>query len=433
MLSVQNLERLIFYLLILFLPTQSGKHFWPDFSIVSGIRVDYLSPTLYVTDILIILIFILSVAKIFSHRLIGLWQTIFNFKLFFFLAFLLIGIFLSKSPLAGVYGLLKFLEFLFLGFYTAINFKKFGLKNIMLLFSAGVVFESLLAIAQYFKQESLGDIFYLFGERTFNLATPGIANASLNGFLILRPYGTFSHPNVLAGYLTIVMAIVVSNLKSQISNMKKLFYYLIIMIGTVALFLTLSRVAILLWLMVIGSWVIVRGIKKIKLKTSIFYILFSIFSLLLISFIFANSSFRYRFTNINLSDESIVQREILIGNSISMIKDHPTFGVGLNNFLINLPSYQPQQPALFYLQPVHNIFLLIASETGIIGLGFFLWFLLFTYKRIISQPLIHNSLFIILSSVLILGMFDHYFLTLQQGQLLLALVFGLCWSESSKR
>ena len=407
------------------MPTQLGKHFWPDFSIISGIRVDYLSPTLYLTDILILLLFI----KFFSHRLIGLWSIIFNFKLVVFAAFLLIGIFLSKSPLSGAYGLLKFLEFLFLGFYIAGDFQKFGLKNTMLLFSIGVIFESLLAIVQYFQQSSLGSIFYFFGERTFNLLTPGIANASLNGSLVLRPYGTFSHPNVLAGYLTIAMAIVILNIKNKISKIRKIFYYLTIMIGTFALFLTLSRVAILLWLVVFGLWLIASGIKKIKLKASIFYILFPIFSLLLVGFVFANSSFRYRFTNINLSDESIVQRESLIRSSISMINDHPIFGVGLNNFLVNLPAYQKAFSPTFYLQPVHNLFLLIASETGIIGLGFSLWFIFATYQRIINQSLIHNSLFIILSSVLVLGMFDHYFLTLQQGQLLLALVFGLCWSK----
>src|SRR3989344_696217 len=52
-----RVEYILFYLIILFLPTQLGKHFWPDFSIVSGIRVDYLSPTVYFTDVFIFLLF----------------------------------------------------------------------------------------------------------------------------------------------------------------------------------------------------------------------------------------------------------------------------------------------------------------------------------------------------------------------------------------
>ena len=53
-----NLSAIFFYLLILFLPTQLGKHFWPNFSYVYGVRIDYLSPTLYFTDILIIGLFL---------------------------------------------------------------------------------------------------------------------------------------------------------------------------------------------------------------------------------------------------------------------------------------------------------------------------------------------------------------------------------------
>src|ERR1035437_10261792 len=49
-----NLSAIFFYLLVLFLPTQLGKHFWPNFSYVYGIRIDYLSPTLYFTDLLVI-------------------------------------------------------------------------------------------------------------------------------------------------------------------------------------------------------------------------------------------------------------------------------------------------------------------------------------------------------------------------------------------
>lgn len=137
-----------------------------------------------------------------------------------------------------------------------------------------------------------------------------------------------------------------------------------------------------------------------------------------------------RFTDISWTDESIVQRESLIQSSIAMIKDNPVFGVGLNNFLINLPSSE-------IIQPVHNIFLLVASETGVFVLGFFIWFLIKIYRRINDKGLRikKNPSFIIypLSFILILGMFDHYFLTLQQGQLLFSFVLGLCWSDPLKR
>ena len=430
-LRLNKVRDFIFYLLILFLPTQLGKHFWPEFSFIKGVRADYLSPTLYVTDILVLLIFVLF---IFSKKkfLISNFKFLIKsqFLILLFVVCLVVGIVLSKSPSAGVYGLLKLSEFGFLGFYVAHNIKKLKLENILLMFSIGIIFESFLAISQYLSNGSLQGIFYFFGERFFNSLTPGIANASLGGELFLRPYGTFPHPNVLAGFLVIAMTLIVSSIKYQVLSMRNIVLTLSLVIGTIALFLTLSRVATLVWLIFIGSWLMVRGIKKIKLKTSIFYILLSIFSLLLVSFIFASSSFHYRFTNINLSDESIVQRKNLIQNSITMAKDHPIFGVGLNNFLVNLPLYQTPHISPFYLQPVHNIFLLVFAETGIIGLGFFIWFIYKTYKKIKEKKYtIHNTYYILLFSVLLLGMFDHYFLTLQQGQLLFSFILGLCWSD----
>ena len=38
-----------------------------------------------------------------------------------------------------------------------------------------------------------------------------------------------------------------------------------------------------------------------------------------------------------------------------------------------------------YLQPVHVIYLLIADETGAIGLGIFIWFIVQTYRRLFAK------------------------------------------------
>ncbi len=64
-----------------------------------------------------------------------------------------------------------------------------------------------------------------------------------------------------------------------------------------------------------------------------------------------------------------------------------------------------------WLQPVHNIYLLILSETGIFGVLGFAYLLLKSKKNL--------PLFILL----FLGLFDHYPLTLQTGLLLWLLIF----------
>src|SRR5680860_1418745 len=50
-----------------------------------------------------------------------------------------------------------------------------------------------------------------------------------------------------------------------------------------------------------------------------------------------------------------------------MIADHPVIGVGLNNFQEAMGPYDPYG-LLFAGNPVHNIYLLQAAETGYVGL-----------------------------------------------------------------
>ena len=446
---------LIFYLLILFLPTQLGRHFFLDFSFVSGIRVDYLAPTIYLTDIFVLTLFALWLIdkigiKKHESRIKGLNSMIHDSKFMIlsaFAALLVFGILLSKNQAAAWFGLLRFLELVFLGFYAAINIKKMRFETILFLFSIGIVFEFFLSIAQYLNQGSIGGIFYFFGERSFNGQTPGIANASIDGKLVLRPYGTFPHPNVLAGYLLVGMILIlyrIKNYESRIMNHGKTLLIFSMIAGTIGLLLTMSRIAIILWLFIVGFHGVTHVIKKIKnAKPVIHDSLFIIRILVVLVFIgsiFMLSPLGHRFTNLKLADESIVVRQELIKSSLLMIKENLFLGVGLNNFLIELPGYQKINNYFLDLQPVHNIFLLVATETGLIGLVFFLWFMFKTYQRIMNHelrikdknPIIHNSKFIILTAVLILGLFDHYFLTLQQGQLLFSFILGLCWANMRK-
>ena len=354
----------------------------------------------------------------------------FKFQIGLLATIVLIGIFFSNNQAVGWYGLLKLVEFVFLGFYIAGNIKKLNLGIVLFMLSAGILLESFLAIFQYINQGSIDGVFYLLGERNFSSMTPGIANASINGELVLRPYGTFSHPNVLAGFLVIAMTLISSKLKVKSSKFRKSITMVSLVVGTVALLLTMSRIAILIWLFILLTLVFIKTKKYFKNKFIIYYLLFII---LIVGSIFWLSPLRFRFFDIKTTDESVVKRQELINDSFTMIKSNPIFGVGLNNFLVELPSVHKQTNNVFYLQPVHNIYLLILTQTGMIGLAFFTWFIFKTFKRLKFENSFHPDRigikFQILFIALALGLFDHYFLTLQQGQLLFSFALGFCWSN----
>ncbi len=433
----RSFEKYLYYLLILFIPTQLGKHFWPDFAYVQGIRVDYLSPTIYLTDCIVFLLFsVWFFRKLKSVKREGLRVKAKNvfFQLyplrfplspptivFVVISYLLLVILLSGRIMGGLYSLLKLLEMAFVAYYSAkFTSHHYGerFQKVVLHLGIGGIFQSILAITQFVNQGSVGGLLYFLGERTFTSSTPGIANASLNGELVLRPYGTLPHPNVLAGYLLIVLIFALVTFKRSKSTKNKALKVVALIICSIAMFLSMSRIAILLWVIIVGYFLI----KKTKQKA---YTLIA----LAISILILLSPAGSRFTKITQADEAITQRAVLIESSFKMIGKNPLLGMGLGNFLPTLATIQKPLSASTYLQPVHNIFLLVATETGLIGLSVFLWFLWKTFKAANGKWQMASGISVCFFAILITGFFDHYWLTLQQGQLLLVFIMGLCWSD----
>ena len=421
-LGQNNLPFAFFYLLILLLPTQLGKHFFPQFSFIYGLRIDYLSLTIYLTDILIFLIFLLSFKNILRIIIKEYKRNVFLFLLF--ILFLLVGVSVSKNPASGIFGIIKFLEFIYLGLFVYFNFEKLNKKVIVFLLGFGIVFESLLSFLQYLNQGSFQGVLYFLGERSFNQQTPAIANASINGALVLRPYGTFSHPNVLGGFL-VLSSIFVLSFKQLVGK-----YFLIIVLfsSTIGILVSLSRIAIASWLIFLLIYfvlMIVRKYKKLKinpkfLKNNSFVLLTILIIFLLTLF---NPIFLERFTLLSFSDESVLQRISLINSSIEMFLKNPVFGVGINNFLNNLKT-SFNTPVL--IQPVHNIFLLTLAQVGVIGFGVLIYMLIKAVKLSIKSKDKKVIKLSIIFSIIFIGIFDHYLLTIQQTQILFTILITYC-------
>lgn len=430
------IQRLLFLLIIFFLPTQLGYHFWPEYSLVLGIRLDYLSPTLYFTDVLIVL---LIMACIIGKKLISSKASSFKIEsnnernktrslkilISTLYAVLIIGIIFSDQPLPGLFGLLKLTEFIFFGW---ISFKLLSDKAIfnqaILTYLVSMLCQSLMALCQFYYQGSLNGFFYFVGERMFSLNTPGVAKASLNGVLVLRPYGTLPHPNVLAGYLLIGLILLIANIKLLIVNRFRIFFYISIFLSVIVLILTMSRTAIFIGVL-LGFFSFKKIFQLNKNRKQIGIILFIL--------IFINTSLLpvllYRFSALSLNDESIAQRINLAKASVFMFLDHPLFGIGLSNFLIKLPEYASVVNTP--IQPVHNIYLLMLAEAGLGGIALAI---IFIYKQFISirkkKCFLTSGTVLIFSTILLLGFNDHYLLTLQQGRLLLTLSISIICARS---
>jgi len=120
--------------------------------------------------------------------------------------------------------------------------------------------------------------------------------------------------------------------------------------------------------------------------------------------------------------ETIKHRLYLAKSSGILIADRPVLGVGAGNFILGLVEVENFPSVSWWLQPSHNIILLIFSETGIIGLALCIALLFVIFKKILSEKdrkLLAPLLFVLLS-----GLVDHYWITLQQTQLLLTIIIA---------
>jgi len=405
-----NLHQKLFLLLVSLLPLQLGRHFWPEWSYVMGLRVDYLSPTIYLTDVLAVLVLGIWMLEKFRAQSPKPKVAIKNSNLFFItvvFVFLFANSVFAQNQGVAFYKVLKIIEFFLLGLYVAKSFSIFQFPNILASLSLSVVYSSLIAFAQFLKQASLGGFFWWLGERTFNSGTPGIAKGDFFGHLLLRPYATFSHPNVLAGF--VLSAFILS--ASFVYRKNKTLFTFYFLLFTFTIFISFSQavwlVGLLLVLVVSKDLKTNKWLKRLVCGGAIFLLMLLLIKIPL------------------FKEESFFQRVELAKTAFQLIKQKPLVGVGLNNFIVNLPRFQKGQT--LWLQPVHNIYLLVAAETGIVGLIIFLWFLFLTFKKLLSSCA--SILLYSYISILLLGVFDHYWLTLQQTQLLFAIVLGLIWRK----
>lgn len=372
-------SNLLLQLIVFFLPTQLGLHFWPAFSRAAGIKVDYLSPTLYFTDLLLLAFCFLNFASIFK------WLKKYLLLVISILVFVLLNSLLGLSPLNSLLWWSR--NLLYLLFFLTLCLRRVSWLQIKTSLLTSTILVVFLEIFQFLHQGSAGGLFYWLGERSFTSSTPGLGRLSWFGLDLIRPQSTFSHPNSLAGYLLLVYFLF-QHFKSPLWSKMVVFTGLI---------LALSKGALLAFLLVftfqLNSLFLILG-----------FLVLALGQILLPQIIGS-----YRF---------IADRLFLLAPAKTIISRFPIWGVGLGNFIPALGNLLPGSFLLpAKLQPVHNIFLLGLSELGLVGVTFFA-----VLGQVVRPKSFKPSIWILISLIVITGSFDHYWWTLPQNKLILLLV-----------
>jgi O-antigen ligase len=437
------LEKILFYLLIFCLPFQTRKILYQwgsDFN-------EWASAYFYLTDLLILLIFLFWFWRKRNQRFLKelSFQWFRNkiktpdFWLVTFLIISLISLMQARNIQLGFYHWFKLLELTGLFFYLKYNFQQlFNFKRLAQALVASGFLQSLIAFGQYINQGSLGLKF--LAESPLSPEIAGVAKIVVEGTKIIRPYGTFPHPNLLAAFLFLAIFCfyylwLTSDKKLRITTYGLRITLFLVLVT--AFLLTFSRIIIATFLLasLIYFVFIFWQAKKAKDK-KLFYKIFTLLLLitgygLLITFLaWPEISARW---SISLTEQAVSLRAFYQQTAFSIIKEHPWLGIGLGNFVWEIKKMLDLLVSWLH-QPVHNIYLLIGSEVGLLGLSLFLIFLFLILKQFSQQQTMNSQqyyglLFIVLSSLFI-GLFDHFFWTLQQGQLMFWILLGILASGS---
>ncbi len=229
-----------------------------------------------------------------------------------------------------------------------------------------------------------------------------------------------AHPNILGGFLffTIIIGIYLW-IQFYRKRRNNLYYFIFIiasiLITTLGLLLTFSRASLLALLLSLLTIVIFSLFQKDYLAIKI---VFKYFLILLLSFFVINLwwpqawSSRFDFNNrleINSLEERVASfKQIDLNNNKQLFLGQ---GLGMNTYI----NYSPELE-VYDVQPIHNVFLLILSEIGIVGVLLFINLLEKRKYNILSLGL--------LIGFITIGLFDHYFWTSWTGLLLLGLLFS---------
>ena len=419
----QNAERILIVVFFLTVSFNIRKVFLTPFSFLNGGFNEYTTIAFSWADLLMLAIIVIYTTKLIFRQVINpyyaspghghgkIFEKSFKnvsretFYLLLFLAWIGLSIFWSQYRPISIYRFLTFAEIVLFAAVAAKCLKNrqwLDIALFALVFNG--LFQSLLGIAQFVHNASLG--FHFLGESIIGSNIDGVAKILINGEKHIRAYGTFPHPNILAGFLLIPFFIIIAELvcrilpflnkqslpageaeagerSAQVSHETILdfiptnFLWFIFSVTSLGFVLTFSRSAFLgLFFGLLIYIFLIAPTRNLVQKFKSYYKFPVALTILLALMIIALSN-----TTSFFSNQSLQERQLYQDVSYETISGSPIQGIGAGQFILNEHKLHPDLEAWQY-QPAHNVYLLIFSELGIVG---FILFILFVVSFLFTN------------------------------------------------
>ena len=411
------LEAGLLWLSIFLVPWQLRHTFY--FAAINGEYFEYGSWHLYVSDIVIMLL--LLVWLISRHRAVNHGPGWVNYPLLVWLVWLTASVgWAIDRPLAAITAAHWWLAY---GWYVYLINRIEQWSQIVWPLIWGAGWQAVWGSAQYFMNHSLG--LNWLGESVLDPQVPGIPVVVADGARQLRAHGMLPHANLLGGVLALAAPIWLYTTGQLSLSRQRQWLTLGLAILAIGIGLSFARGA---WLVLvitsigIGWWWWCRGQRQ---NVWLAVLMIAVFGLTLIS------QQRYvasRF-DLGLAEESrsVTERIQSVEWWQRIVGEYAVRGAGVGNYTVALQQADAAQSAWWY-QPIHNIYLLVTGELGVIGGAIWLW-LIGAWVVLSLQLWRRKPLMTVVAwplwGWLALGLVDHWPLSLQQGRLWLFLALAL--------
>jgi hypothetical protein len=370
---------------------------------LQGVESPYLTVYLYSLDILLLLIwgYLIFITKKlpFSYSSIvdKLWVILFSLLI-------LRGIYTEYPLISWVYGLRLYLGISIVWYISRLQDWGKYLAFIAQGFIIGMLGQTIIAITQSILQKNIN--LPLVVEPSLSPLLAGISKTIINGDAFIRAYGTFPHPNILA--FAALMALLILYTAVFTRKQSYMLYALILVVaGSIDHYLITSIQAFVVTILTglyIGygekagfpQWFSRLSVCSLHILILLAFSKTAFILALILDIIYLTVSRNSQLFHVEQFQNNIrsIGRIVLrvgalgillitliipypqiiatiskrinyIADAWQMIMNNWFWGVGLGQYVANLPSAGRE---LWQYEPVHNIVLLLWSEIGLIGM-----------------------------------------------------------------
>lgn len=392
--------------------------------VISGEPSPFGVLALHAAEVLIVAVYLLRGRA--QHTLHG---TKIMKALFIFLAVGFFSISLSGYSTIGWYHMLHALSAAFL--FSILLDQRTDTKKVIIAFASGLLIP--VGIGAY--QVALGHsgASTLLGLASKDALVAGVAVVETSSGRMLRAYGSFPHPNIFGGYLATALVLLAWLARFAKNRFQLVLLGIPVVVLSSGLIMTFSRGA---WFGMIAAGLVLIALmlwqRKMPPSRAIPLFTLGLVTVLITLGVFHNQLIARFNPELRVEATSIEERVSQYTTFNDVFFTSALLGVGPGAYVFALSDVDPGYEVWSY-QPVHNVFLLIMAELGIIG------FLLGGYWIVkIDRPARRHwntagGTFTLALGIclLFIGFFDHYLWSLWPGLALSALCLAIMtrWGE----